>query len=64
MPDAVRVVVVDDHPVFRLGMTALLGSLPDVDVIGEADNAADAVSAVDELPLVDDLEPEPRLSVL
>jgi DNA-binding NarL/FixJ family response regulator len=39
---AVRVVVVDDHPVFRLGMTALLGSLAGVVVAGEAASAATA----------------------
>ncbi|MBO1751767.1 response regulator transcription factor [Actinotalea sp. BY-33] len=38
----VRVVVVDDHPVFRIGMTALLRSLPGVDVVGEAGSAAGA----------------------
>ena len=37
-----RVVVVDDHPVFRIGMTALLRSLPGVDVVGEAGSAAAA----------------------
>lgn len=43
---ALRVVVVDDHPVFRMGMTALLGSLSGLDVIGEADSAAAAVAVV------------------
>ncbi|TCI97459.1 response regulator transcription factor [Aeromicrobium sp. IC_218] len=40
----VRVVVVDDHPVFRLGMVALLRSLPSVEVVGEAAGEADAVA--------------------
>jgi DNA-binding NarL/FixJ family response regulator len=39
-----RVVVVDDHPVFRMGMVALLGSIDGIEVVGEA---ADADSAVD-----------------
>lgn len=39
-----RVVVVDDHPVFRLGMVALLRSLSGVDVVGEAAGEADAVA--------------------
>jgi DNA-binding NarL/FixJ family response regulator len=39
---AVRVVVVDDHPVFRLGMVALLGSLAGIDVVGEAASVAAA----------------------
>lgn len=38
----VRVVVVDDHPVFRLGMVALLGSLDGVEVVGQAASAAQA----------------------
>lgn len=40
----VRVIVVDDHPVFRLGLVALLASLPGIDVVGEA---ADAPSAIE-----------------
>jgi DNA-binding NarL/FixJ family response regulator len=39
-----RVVVVDDHGVFRDGLAAILASLPDVEVIGAA---ADGIEAVD-----------------
>ena len=46
-PTLLRVVVVDDHPMFRLGMTALLASLPDVEVAGEAGSVEDAVAVVD-----------------
>lgn len=47
MPDRpLRVVVVDDHPVFRLGMTALLASLPLVEVVGEAGTVAEAAQLV------------------
>lgn len=38
----IRTVVVDDHPVFRIGMVALLGSLPGVEVTGQAAGAAEA----------------------
>jgi DNA-binding NarL/FixJ family response regulator len=38
----VRVAVVDDHPVFRLGMVALLGSLAGIEVAGQAASAAQA----------------------
>ncbi|HEY8545081.1 MAG TPA: response regulator transcription factor [Acidimicrobiales bacterium] len=40
----VRVVVVDDHPVFRLGMGALLATLDGIEVVGEAASAAEAVA--------------------
>lgn len=38
-----RVLVVDDHDVVRLGLRALLGAEADVEVVGEAATAADAV---------------------
>lgn len=41
-----RVVVVDDHPVFRMGMVALLGSLAGFEVVGEAASADEAVAVV------------------
>ncbi len=44
----VRVVLADDHPVVRAGLAALLGSLPDVEVVGVA---ADGRAAVKEVVL-------------
>lgn len=41
---SIRVLVVDDHPVFRLGLTALVNGLDDIDVVGEAENAREAVA--------------------
>ncbi|TWH01992.1 LuxR family two component transcriptional regulator [Nocardioides sp. J9] len=46
--DTIRVVVVDDHPVFRIGMSALLRSLPDVEVVGEAADGDEALAVVAE----------------
>jgi DNA-binding NarL/FixJ family response regulator len=42
----IRVVVVDDHPVVRAGLRGMLAAHPDIEVVGEASSAAEAVSAV------------------
>jgi DNA-binding NarL/FixJ family response regulator len=41
--DLIRVLIVDDHPVVRRGMGALLASLPGVEVVGEAATGAEAL---------------------
>ncbi|MBX9245112.1 response regulator transcription factor [Actinotalea ferrariae] len=48
-PDAVRVLVADDHPVVRAGIVGLLGGEPDLDVVGEAGDGEQAVTLADEL---------------
>ena len=48
-PRAVRVLVVDDHPVFRIGMVALLEELDDIEVVGEASTEGEAVASAAEL---------------
>ncbi len=42
----VRVVVADDHPVVRDGLVALLGTQPDIDVVGSAADGLEAVERV------------------
>lgn len=44
-PDVVRVVIADDHPVVRDGLSALLGSVPGLAVAATAATGSEAVSA-------------------
>jgi DNA-binding NarL/FixJ family response regulator len=39
----IRVLVADDHPVFRRGMRAILGAEPDTELVGEATDGEEAV---------------------
>lgn len=43
----IRVAVVDDHPVFRLGLVGLLGSLDGLEVVAQAQSAAEALQRID-----------------
>ena len=43
MEDPIRVLIADDHPLFRDGMRGLLGSLPDMEVVGEASSGEQAI---------------------
>jgi DNA-binding NarL/FixJ family response regulator len=42
----IRILVVDDHPLVRLGLSSLLQTAGDLDVIGEAANGAEALDLV------------------
>jgi DNA-binding NarL/FixJ family response regulator len=44
----IRVVLVDDHPVFRHGLRALLGAVDDVEVVAEGADGEDAVRLVEQ----------------
>ena len=46
---AITILLADDHGVVREGLRALLSQRPDLCVVGEADNGADAVERVREL---------------
>lgn len=42
----IRIVIADDHPIFRAGLQGLLSAQEDFDVVGEAANGREAVSVV------------------
>jgi len=47
----IRVLVADDHPIVRSGVVGLLASAPDIEVVGEAADGAEAVArAADAAP--------------
>jgi len=49
MPDAIRVAVIDDHPMFREGAVQILACLDDIEVVAEGATAADALRVAEEL---------------
>ena len=44
MTDTIRLVVADDHPMFRAGVVASLGAAADLDVVAQASDAAEALA--------------------
>src|SRR5580700_11873868 len=45
----IRVLLTDDHTLFRQGIRTLLGGEPDIEVVGETSNAGDAVVSAQNL---------------
>ena len=44
--DVVRVFILDDHELVRRGLADLLGSEPDIEIVGEASTARDALHRI------------------
>jgi DNA-binding NarL/FixJ family response regulator len=42
-PTAIRILVVDDHPVVRAGVAGLVGDQPDMKIVGQASNGREAI---------------------
>jgi DNA-binding NarL/FixJ family response regulator len=47
--DKITILIADDHPVFRKGLRALLLSLPNTELVGEATSGAEAVRLAEQL---------------
>ena len=47
--DLIRVVLADDHAVVRAGLRAVLSAAPDIEVVGEARDGADAIAQAERL---------------
>jgi DNA-binding NarL/FixJ family response regulator len=49
MSGRLRILVVDDHPLVRSGLTSVLSTQPDFDVVGEAANGDEAIALASRL---------------
>ena len=45
VPDMIRILAVDDHPLLRKGIAALLNAEPDMKLVAEASNGEDAIES-------------------
>src|SRR5262245_18661199 len=45
----IRILIADDHPVFRYGLRALLNAMPDTEVVGEVTTGEEAIALASSL---------------
>ncbi len=48
MPNMIKVIIVEDHPIFRMGMKELINTEDDLTVVGEAENVDEALALINE----------------
>lgn len=74
MSDKIKIIIVDDHPIVRDGLNAVLSTQKDFEVIGEAGNGEEAIKLYQnlkpdvilldlEMPVIDGLETINKLTV-
>ncbi len=49
MSQTIRILIVDDHTIVRKGIRALLGEIPDIEVVGEAADGQEAIVQAERL---------------
>lgn len=46
---AIRIMIIDDHPVVRAGLASMLSTRPDIDVVGSASSGPEAIALLDKV---------------
>lgn len=51
LQNRIRLLIVDDHPIVRFGLTALLGIEDDIEIAGTAEGGRDAIRLLEKIPV-------------